>query len=1035
MLQEIKAVDFTLYNNLAYIWKDAVKFHTLHTRGKGGVALLVHPKWSSCIIDHGVSPCNRAVWVTIKYNNNSFGICSVYASNDWKERITLWDWIDNLPDLPWIVGGDFNMIESQADKEGGLPFTWKDGEKLHWDRMKINKLLYDPLAGNKDLSPGIWHTWCNFQQGANRIYSRLDRFYANKNLFSVLPDKWGNTVLATSTILSDHHPIKTRFIFNNSPTHCRASDSKFILNTSLLEDEDVLAVVHIISLINKSHFPHLNNIEKWDLNVTTWQNFLKTIGQKRAKDYRRIEKTLSANLQVVESHIQANPSDYNLTAQVIYAKNALSRHLQAKARGAKIRSRANWLQFGDRGSKFFFNLLKHKQTNESIDRIVIDNQDITNPDLIKEAFAKYYQNLFTSEDSVEANNIRNQCLSIIPKKITDHDAVILSAEITLGEIEKAILSLQKDKAPGPDGLPAEFYKTNIGWICHELLKVYSDALERGSLGRNINRGIIKLIPKEGDKALIKNWRPITLLNVSYKILAKILALRLQDILPKIISSTQTGFIKGRYILENVITSWEAMNWAKLSQQNCAMLLLDFEKAYDRVEWNFISMTLEAFGFPTRFCNLVKMMMNDVFAQIDINGSWSDAFPLERSIRQGCPLAPALFVISSEAFHYILRDHSMSPAVRGIRLPNNEELITSQFADDTTVFFKARDSNFEALQCKLKTFCSISGAKISYSKSVCLGWDETPPDWSNRFHYQWGGPHLVVRYLGIPFSVDPSLKAMWNWIKDKINIKLNKWHNRFLSLAGRVQVCQKILSSYNIYYSSAWMFNNYQLLEIQKAIRNFLWSDGRGSKKLHAVKWQWCHTDSLLGGVGLKDLRTQGVALAAKWIFHSMEGDSPWKILIRNNIELGFPKHAKTWKGLPLSDLIMGNFPIKVHGSVVFCSIWKAWEQVRKFVYNKDFHDSQTLYGERSIWWNLQLSGKPLTLSQGCSAKIWNKKGISQLVDLFEHNQLIPWNDLKIKFNIPDSQKKTYNMIVKATKDLPVTCDVDSNSPSVQVAWW
>ncbi|XP_059064215.1 secreted RxLR effector protein 78-like [Cryptomeria japonica] len=139
-----------------------------------------------------------------------------------------------------------------------------------------------------------------------------------------------------------------------------------------------------------------------------------------------------------------------------------------------------------------------------------------------------------------------------------------------------------------------------------------------------------------------------------------------------------------------------MNWAKLSQQNCAMLLLDFEKAYDRVEWNFISMTLEDFGFPTRFCNLVKMMMNDVFAHIDINGSLSDAFLLGRSIKQGCPLAPALFVISSEAFHYILRDHSMSPAIRGIRLPNNEELITSQFADDTTIFFEARDSNFEAL---------------------------------------------------------------------------------------------------------------------------------------------------------------------------------------------------------------------------------------------------------------------------------------------------------------------------------------------------
>ncbi|XP_059066391.1 uncharacterized protein LOC131857706 [Cryptomeria japonica] len=441
MLQEIKAVDFTLHNNLVFLWKDAVKYHTLHSRGRGGVALLVSPKWSNYITNHGISPCNRAVWVTINHNNNCFGICSVYASNAWNERISLWDWINDLPDLPWIVGGDFNMVESQIDKEGGLPFTWKDREKLHWDRMKRNKLFFDPLAGNKDLSPGIWHTWCNFQQGDNRTYSRLDRFYANKNFFSILPDKWGNSVLVTSTTLSDHHPIKTNFIINRSPTPRRSADAKFILNTSLLKDEYILAAVNIINLINKNHYPHLNDIEKWDLNVSSWQNFLKTIGQKRAKDYRRIENTLSANLQIAESRIQANPSDFNLTTQLIYAKDTLSKHLQAKTRGAKIRSRANWLQFGDRGSRFFFNLLKHKQTNEAIDIIFINNQDITNPDMIKDAFAKYYQDLFTSEDSEEANNIRNQCFSLIPKKITEQDVSLLFAKITVGEIEKAILSL------------------------------------------------------------------------------------------------------------------------------------------------------------------------------------------------------------------------------------------------------------------------------------------------------------------------------------------------------------------------------------------------------------------------------------------------------------------------------------------------------------------------------------------------------------------------------------------------------------------
>lgn len=196
--------------------------------------------------------------------------------------------------------------------------------------------------------------------------------------------------------------------------------------------------------------------------------------------------------------------------------------------------------------------------------------------------------------------------------------------------------------------------------------------------------------------------------------------------------------------------------------------------------------------------------------------------------------------------------------------------------------------------------------------------------------------------------------------------------------------------------------------------------------MHIVKWDWCHSDKLLGGLGLKDLKLQGIALAAKWIFHSMDGNDLWKILVRNNIERGFPKNAKSWKNLPFNDLIIGNFPIVVQGSVVFRSIWKAWSYVRKYITIKDFHDDNQLYGERSIWWNLHLSGKPLTLSQGYSARYWSNMGISQLTDLFEHDRLINWIDLRSNFDIPASQKKTYNMILKAIKDMPTTCHVDSH---------
>ena len=89
-----------------------------------------------------------------------------------------------------------------------------------------------------------------------------------------------------------------------------------------------------------------------------------------------------------------------------------------------------------------------------------------------------------------------------------------------------------------------------------------------------------------------------------------------------------------------------------------------------------------------------------------------------------------------------------------------------------------------------------------------------------------------------------------------------------------------------------MFNDYQVLEIQKAIRNYLWSSGKGNKKTHSIKWSWCHVDKLLGGLRLKDLKLSGLALASKWIFHTLEGEDPWKVLIHNNIERGYPKNAK-----------------------------------------------------------------------------------------------------------------------------------------------
>lgn len=327
----------------------------------------------------------------------------------------------------------------------------------------------------------------------------------------------------------------------------------------------------------------------------------------------------------------------------------------------------------------------------------------------------------------------------MPRKISEDESIQLAAEISKEEIKREILAMSNDKSSGIDGLPVEFYKVFIDWICEDLHRVYMEDLAKGSLGHDTNQGLIKLLPKEGDKTLVKNWRPITLLNVSYKVLAKVLAMRLTNILPKFINSTQTGFIKGRYILENLITSWETLDWAKRSQQNVTMLLLDFEKAYDRVEWSFLKMALEAFGFPQGFIRMISTLLNDASAMIDVNGARLEAIKLERSIRQGCPIAPALFFIASDALHYLLRDNSVSPKVRGVYLPDNNELLNIQFADDTSIFLDLDEEKFNRLLTKLYFFYLASGAKVSKAKSILLGWLENPPSWLQKFDLKWGGP--------------------------------------------------------------------------------------------------------------------------------------------------------------------------------------------------------------------------------------------------------------------------------------------------------
>jgi hypothetical protein len=182
----------------------------------------------------------------------------------------------------------------------------------------------------------------------------------------------------------------------------------------------------------------------------------------------------------------------------------------------------------------------------------------------------------------------------------------------------------------------------------------------------INKGVITLIPKSGDRAKLSNWRPITLLGSTYQVLAKVLAGRIKAVLTHIIRPNQTSFVEGRSIIDNTFMAQEALEWVEESEQDLVLLLLDFEKAFDRIEWGFLFSTLAKLGFSETWIRWVKTLYLEASSAIKVNGTTGPTFQLARSVRQGCPLAPYLFILATDVLGHMLADPRYK--VEGLTFP-------------------------------------------------------------------------------------------------------------------------------------------------------------------------------------------------------------------------------------------------------------------------------------------------------------------------------------------------------------------------------
>ena len=245
---------------------------------------------------------------------------------------------------------------------------------------------------------------------------------------------------------------------------------------------------------------------------------------------------------------------------------------------------------------------------------------------------------------------------------------------------------------------------------------YLYAFETGKLSIEQRRSIITLLPKK-DKLLklLKNWRPISLLNADFKILAKVFGLRMKEILPTIISNEQVGYLKERYIGQNIRTIKDIMD--KLEGDESGIIaFLDFEKAFDSIEWKYLRASLKAFNFGNNFLKWLSVLYTDIQACVTNNGFSTAFFDLTRGVRQGCPLSPYLFIIAAETLSCKIRN---STDINGIEVHNSTIKIV-QMADDTTIMVKDHSSLQNVLSL-MEKFHKATGLKLNKGKTKPCGW--------------------------------------------------------------------------------------------------------------------------------------------------------------------------------------------------------------------------------------------------------------------------------------------------------------------------
>ena len=590
--------------------------------------------------------------------------------------------------------------------------------------------------------------------------------------------------------------------------------------------------------------------------------------KRRGKQMNEKETKIQNELENAKQAFENNPSDSNAT-RLNAAQEQLEMFYEEETKGIIIRARARWHEHGEKSTKYFLNLEKRNHVKKHIRKLWVSGAIKTDLSCILKELERFYSDLYKSKnhDPDIAEKISSFLNNLDIPKLSEEQKISCEGKITPDECFRLLDTFQNKKTPGDDGIPIEFYKKFWPLVNECFIRCVNECFEKGEMSNSQKRAVITLIEKKGkDRSFVDNWHPISLVNVNTKMMSKVIATRLKNVLPYIIHQNQTGYLKERYIGETIRSIYDIMSYTDKEHITGLLIFINFKKAFDSVEWKFLINCLEAFNFGSNFLRWVKLFYKNIKNYIMNNGTSSNFFVLERGVRQGDPLSPYLFIVAVETLAIAIRQNA---AIRGIVI-GKEETKLLQYADDTTAVLADTDSA-KVLFELLDLFKDISGLKIKSTKTEGMWIGSSKENKTKPLGIKW--PKDPIKALGVYFTYDLKLLKGKNFIErlDSIKKLINIWSSRGLSIYGKVTIIKSFLIPKFVYVCSVLPTPKELVKELNQLLFKFLWN---GTDKVTRVS---VINEYEEGGLKMIDLDSMIKSLRLAWLKRIFNGNNgTWK---------------------------------------------------------------------------------------------------------------------------------------------------------------